>query len=351
MAALGGAGFGESNEAAAGDGEEESEEDGDGDEAGGGEFEEVGEGIGGWERGGWREGGAGADFGEGWGLGGVGEGFAGGIGFIEFFLEPEEADGELDDVFVELVFRGGGGVGLGEAGFDESCEEGGGDGFVGGVREEEAGAPGFADGVDEEGGAAGGEGALGDGVERGGGGEFFVFGEDEDDNGDVGFFGVVTEEAAEVFGLGFGEFDGGVDKGVFSEPGFGAGEEFGGDVLEVDYRGGALVFAGRSVGGGLGGEAVGEEEGDAGAEGFGVFGEQGWGGVGVFGAEGGAEGCGGEIGVFAEAGEETAEGGGGGFAGDFLPFLLVPHGEGEVVFGEAGGGLLFFGAEEAADGQ
>jgi hypothetical protein len=290
VAALGGAGFGGSNEAAAGDGEEESEEDGDGDEAGGGEFEEVGEGIGGWERGGWREGGAGADFGEGWGLGGVGEGFAGGIGFVEFFLEPEEADGELDDVFVELVFRGGGGVGLGEAGFDESCEEGGGDGFVGGVREEEAGAPGFADGVDEEGGAAGGEGALGDGFEGGGGGEFFVFGEDEDDNGDVGFFGVVTEEAAEVFGLGFGEFDGGVDKGVFSEPGFGAGEEFGGDVLEVDYRGGALVFAGRSVGGGLGGEAVGEEEGDAGAEGFGVFGEQGWGGVGVFGAEGGAEG-------------------------------------------------------------
>jgi hypothetical protein len=54
VAALGGAGFGGSNEAAAGDGEEESEEYGDGDEAGGGEFEEVGEGIGGWERGGWR---------------------------------------------------------------------------------------------------------------------------------------------------------------------------------------------------------------------------------------------------------------------------------------------------------
>ena len=283
-------------------------------------------------------------------MGGVGEGFAGGVGFGEFFLEPEEADGELDDVFVELVFRGGGGVGLGQAGFDEAGEVGGGDGFVGGVREEEACAPGFADGVDEEGGAAGGEGALGDGVEGGGSGEFFVFGEDEDDNGDVGFFGVVTEEAAEVFGLGFGELGGGVDEGVFSEPGFGAGEEFGGDVLEVDHRGGALIFAGGSVGGGLGGEAVGEEEGDAGAEGFGVFWEQGWGGVGVFGTEGGAEGCGGEIGVFAEAGEEAAEGGGGGFAGDFLPFLLVPHGEGEVVFGEAGRGLLFFGAEEAADG-
>jgi hypothetical protein len=34
-----------------------------------------------------------------------------------------------------------------------------------------------------------------------------------------------------------------------------------------------------------------------------------------------------------------------------LPFLLVPHGEGEVVFGEAGRGLLFFGADETADGQ
>jgi hypothetical protein len=35
----------------------------------------------------------------------------------------------------------------------------------------------------------------------------------------------------------------------------------------------------------------------------------------------------------------------------FLPFLLVPHGEGEVVFGEAGRGLLFLGADETADGQ
>lgn len=112
-----------------------------------------------------------------------------------------------------------------------------------GSREEEACAPGFANGVDEKGGAASGERALGNGVEGGGRGEFFVSGKDEDDNGDVGFFSVIPEEAAEVFGLGFGKFGGGVDEGIIAEPGFGAGEEFGSDVLEVDYRGRALIFA------------------------------------------------------------------------------------------------------------
>lgn len=148
MAVLGSAGFGETNEAAAGDDEEESEEDGDGDEAGGGEVENVGKGR---RRGDGVRWGVevGANFGEGRALGGVCEGLARGFGFVEFFLEPEEANGELDNVFVELVFRGGGSVGLGEAGLDEAGEEERGDGFVRGLGKKEAGAPGFSDGVDE----------------------------------------------------------------------------------------------------------------------------------------------------------------------------------------------------------
>lgn len=110
---------------------------------------------------------------------------------------------------------------------------------------------------------------------------------------------MVAKKAAEVFGLGFGEFGGGVDEGVVTEPSFGAGEEFRGDVFEVHHRGGALGLARGNAGSGLGWETFGEEKGNAGAKGFWAFWEQRRWGVGVLGAKGGAELWGGWGGIFA----------------------------------------------------
>lgn len=238
---------------------------------------------------------------------------------------------------MELILWSGGGVGVGQAVFDQSAEIRGGDGFVGGLGEEEAGAPRLADGVGEKGGTASGERALGEGVEGDVGGESFVFGKEEDDDRDIGFFGVVTEEAAEVFGLGLGQFEEGVDQRVVAGPGLGGGEEFRCDVLEMHRRGRATVFAELGCGGGLGWEAVGKEKGDPGAEVFRAFGKNERGGVSVFGAEGGAEGRGIGGAILAQAREETAERCGSGFTGDLLPFFLIPSGQGQVSFGETGG--------------
>ena len=242
MAALGGGVFGDAVEAAGGDGKQEAEEDGDGDEAGRGQLQKGGQGGGGDFGSGGQRVEARANFRQWRGLGGVGEGLTGGAGFGEFLLQPEQANGELHDVFVELIFWGGCVFGLSEAGFDEAGEKGGGDSLMRGAGEEEAGAPGLANGVNQDGGASGREGTLSDEVERSRGGQFFIPRQEKDDNGDVRFFSVVAQEAPEVFGLGFGELGAGVNEGIVARPSLCGGEELGGGILQVDDGCGAEMI-------------------------------------------------------------------------------------------------------------
>jgi hypothetical protein len=97
---------------------------------------------------------------------------------------------------------------------------------------------------------------------------------------------VVAQEAPEVFGLGFGEFGPGIDEGIIARPGFGGGNEFRGDLLQMDDGGGAWLICGWEWGRWMeGGQALWQKKGEAVPQGAMAFWEKGRWRVSVFGAE------------------------------------------------------------------